>query len=358
MKRTLAVAACLMVTTLLAAGCAPKPTGGDQELGSAAGKKCKNDKITITQSTAGFLYFPSYVAEKAGYYEDAGLDPEITDLGGGPEAIAAVLGGSAEIALTSFPSVAAAADEGAPVKAFASVMTQYGSNVVMNPDAAKKAGVDEKSSAGEKIKALKGLTVGITSPGSATDQLMRYMLAREGLEPEKDVKLLPMGDSGSILAGYKKGRLDAFSLSSPTSDLAVEEGAVPLFNLSEGEYPRLDGFQYMVAMTSEKVVNERPEVLSCFTRALTRSLELIEKDPARAVKLARGAFGDIDPKLYAAAAKSNLAAYPTSAVIDRKKARGAFDFLRRIGEPTDVELEKVVDTELAAKVEEKEGRNG
>lgn len=358
MKRTLVASACLVVTTLLASGCADKPTGTNAELGSAAGKKCTDEDITITQSTDGFLYFPSYVAEQAGYYEDAGLNAEIADLGGGAEAIAAVLGGSAEISLTSFPSVVAAKDEGAPVKAFASVMTQYGSNVVMSPEAARKAGVTESSPAGEKIRALKGLTIGITSPGSATDQLMQYMLAQEGLDPESDVKLMPMGDSGSILAAFKKGRLDAFTLSSPTSDLAVADGGVRLFNLSEGQYPPLDGFQYMVAMTSDKVVGERPEVLSCFTRALSRALDLIERDPDRAVELARRSFGDIDPKLYATAAESNLASYPTSPVIEEEKARGAFDFLKEIGQPTDLKLDEVVDSELARKVEEGEAQDG
>ena len=350
MKRTIALPVSVLASALLATGCTSNSTSGAADLGAAAGQECDGEKITITQSTAGFLYFPSYVAEQAGFYKDAGLDPTITDLGGGAEAIAAVLGGSAEIALTSFPSVVTAADEGAPVQAFASVMTQYGSNVVISPEAAREAGVDENSSASDKIRALEGLTVGVTSPGSATDQLMRYMLAQEGMDPDADVNLLPMGDSGSILAGYKQGRLDAFTLSSPTSDLAVQDGGNLLFNLSEGEYPDLDGFQYMVAMTSNKVANDRPQVLSCFTEALDRALDLIEEDPDQAVELARAAFGDIDAELYEEAAASNLAAYPASPVIDEQKAQRAFAFLEQIDQSADIALEEVVDTELAKSV--------
>jgi NitT/TauT family transport system substrate-binding protein len=326
--------------------------GGDgEETAAPAGNgeaECSNDSLTLTQSTTGFLYLPSYVAENAGFYEDEGLDVSIQDLGGGAENVAAVASGSADVALTAYSSIVNAAEQGAPVVAINALMNQYASNIVIRESIAAEAGVTEDSPAEEKIQALKGLKIGITSPGSGTDQLMRYLFKQVGLDAQTDAQLLPIGGGAPMIAAFQRGEIDAFSLSSPTSDQAVENGGTLLFNMSEGQYEPLDNFLYIVAVANERSLDDKQRVLTCFSRAIASSLELINEDPEAAREAARPAFAELDEAVFNAAFDRNVAAYPETPVIDTEASDKVFDFIEEFeGELESVTTEDVVNTEIA-----------
>ena len=53
--------------------------------------------ITLTEVTHSIFYTPQYLADALGYFEDAGLDVEITLSSGADAVIAAVLSGEADI---------------------------------------------------------------------------------------------------------------------------------------------------------------------------------------------------------------------------------------------------------------------
>ncbi len=313
------------MSSLILAGCAgPANEGASVQ---ASDKGCNGDKLTLTQSTTGFLYFPSYLAENAGFFKEQGLEVHAKDLGGGSENVAAVVSGSADVALTAYSSIVSAREEGAPVVAIDSIMDQYASNVVISKEAAAEAGVTAKSSDEEKIAALKGLKLGITSPGSGTDQLFHYLFAQGGMDADDDAQLLPIGEESAMVAAFKTGKIDGFSLSSPTSDLAASQGGVMLFDLSSGEYKPLDPFLYIVAVANSDTLADKARVLTCFSKAIGQALTLIHEDPERAKELVRPAFADIDDSLYEAAFERNVAGYPATPVIDKAQASKVFDFV-------------------------------
>jgi NitT/TauT family transport system substrate-binding protein len=314
-----------VVSSLILAGCAGRADEGASV--KASEKGCDGDKLTLTQSTTGFLYFPSYVAEEAGFYEEQGLEVDAKDLGGGSENVAAVVSGSADVALTAYSSIISAREEGAPIVAIDSIMDQYASNVVISKEAAEKAGVTADSSAKEKIAALEGLKLGITSAGSGTDQLFHYLFEQGGMNADDDAQLLPIGEESAMIAAFKTGKIDGFSLSSPTSDLAVSQGGVMLFDLSSGEYAPLDPFLYIVAVANSDTLDEKARVLTCFSKAIGQALTLIDENPGRARELGRVAFADIDGSLYETAFERNVAGYPASPVIDKGEASKVFDFV-------------------------------
>jgi NitT/TauT family transport system substrate-binding protein len=337
----LATAACLVL-----AGCAQD--AGDSADVQASDESCDGDEFTLTQSTTGFLYLPSYVAEQAGFYEEQGLDVSIKDLGGGSENVAAVVSGSADVALTAYSSIVTAREEGAAVVAIDSLMNQYASNVVISQEAADAAGVDESSSPEEKIRALEGLKLGITSPGSGTDQLFRYLFAQEGMDAGEDAELLSIGTGSSMIAAFNTGQIDGFSLSSPTSDQAEADGGVMLFDLSGGEYEPLDPFLYIVAVANSRTLGDDARVLTCFSRAIAQALELIEQDPEAAKEAARPAFSEIDEALYDEAFERNLAAYPANPVIQEDEAQKVVDFVAGFEDGLEeASVETTVNTNLA-----------
>ena len=116
-----------------------------------------------------------------------------------------------------------AREHGAPVTVFGAVMTQYSSNIAVRRDWAKKFGVTENSPYKDKLKALKGITIGITSAGSGTDQLVRFLAKQAGLRPDRDMTITALGSGQAMLAAFSQNRIQAFSHSAPDAEEAAEE---------------------------------------------------------------------------------------------------------------------------------------
>src|SRR5262249_41637777 len=126
------------------------------------------------------------------------------------------------------------------VKAFAALVTHVPSQLVVQGDIAKKAGVTPQMPIVERIRLLKDLRIGITGVGSSTDKFLRSMLTYAKLDPERDVTIVPMGTASPLLAAFSQKRIDAFVFSSPTAETGlVKFGGVTLVNLGSGEFEPL-----------------------------------------------------------------------------------------------------------------------
>src|SRR3546814_19969781 len=132
------------------------------------------------------LSLPAVTAEGRVYFYEQNFDGMITSTGGGSKALAAVFGGDADIYVGAISSAFRAREKGTDVITFGTSMTQFGSNFVISGDWAKKHGITAASSYADKQKALKGIKVGVTSPGSGTDQAVRFLAKEAGLDPEQD----------------------------------------------------------------------------------------------------------------------------------------------------------------------------
>ncbi len=72
---------------------------------------------------------------------------------------------------------------------------------------------------------LKGKTVATGRPGAFGDQMVRYVLkAKLGLEPDRDVKLLAIGEAALALPALDRGIVDAASLTIPATLIARKMG--------------------------------------------------------------------------------------------------------------------------------------
>jgi NitT/TauT family transport system substrate-binding protein len=342
---------------LLAFGLALTACSSDEALPTASGEEggdnCQGEKIKVAQSAPSFLYHPFYVAQGAGYLEEAGLQVEVVDLGGGANVTSAAVSGSVDVAMGAFSTLLNARAEGAPVVALGAVQTEYASNVVVKEALMAAAGVTAESPVEEKLALLEGLRLGVTQPGSGTDQLARYLTRAAGLDPDTDVTIVPTGGSAANVAAFVSGETDVVLTSSPTSDVAIDQGdGAYLFNLARGEFEPLSGILYMAAFAGERAVRDRPEVLQCFMIALTRGLDLIADDPAAAAEAGRGGYPKITDEVYAEAHEANIASYPEDAVIEREAAEHAVEFANELG--GDIEetvLDELVNTDIAQRAE-------
>ena len=115
---------------------------------------------------------------------------------------------------------------------------------------------------------LKGKTVGISVFGGAYDLAARTILKHHGLEAEKQVTLLQIGDSRTLYSALMSGTIDSAILGPPYDIKAELEGANRLFDSSEIFDMPFSG----LATSKKKLQTDRAEV-----KAIVRGLERIRR---------------------------------------------------------------------------------
>src|SRR3974377_799336 len=141
---------------------------------AAAQDKPAQVKLAVGGKSAIF-YLPLSVTERLGYFKEAGLDVEIADVQSGARALQSLIGGSADIGVGTFDHTIQMQAKGQPVVA----VVQYGRypGFVL-------ATISSKAIAYQGPQSLKGLKIGVTSPGSSTHFMAAYMLVRSGLKAD------------------------------------------------------------------------------------------------------------------------------------------------------------------------------
>ncbi len=120
-------------------------------------------------------------------------------------------------------------------------------------------------------KQLRGKKIAGSSPGGSATLLVNQILKHFGLEPGKDVSVLPMGGSAAgRYAVLESGVVDASFLSVPENIIALEKGYNELIFAGDIlEFPQ-NGFG-----TSEKRIRENPDEVYRMVRATLRGLQFV-----------------------------------------------------------------------------------
>lgn len=172
-------------------------------------------KATIAVGGKNLLYYlPLTVAEQLGYFKAEGLDLQIVDFAGGARALQAVIGGSADVVSGAFEHTVNMQSKGQFMRAFA--LQGLAPQIVL--------GVNPKTMPNFKtIADLKGRKIGVTAPGSSTNVMVNFLLAKAGLKPS-DVSIVGVGASQGAVAAMTSGQVDAISNLDPVITLLTRGG--------------------------------------------------------------------------------------------------------------------------------------
>jgi NitT/TauT family transport system substrate-binding protein len=235
------------------------------------------EKMQMVTSSTGLLYATSYIAKHMGYFEEEGLDVTITDGSGGSNAVAAVVGGSADIGDVGIRNVSQAIERGVGMKVIATGINAFPATLVVNSDFAKNAGVTESSTLTERMAALKGGTVAVTDIGGASGGFVRYLLKQAGL-PEDYVTLINLNSNAGQLASLKAGRIDGFVNTSPTTETAIAEGYGFDMVVPSRDMPDIKDMHFIIIAVREDYLNENRENVHKLLRGIRRAQLLVQNE--------------------------------------------------------------------------------
>lgn len=172
-------------------------------------------KVTLAVGGKNLLYYlPLSIADQLGYFKAEGLELSIVDFAGGAQALRAVVGGSADVVSGAFEHTVNMQSKGQRLRAF--VLQGRAPQIVL--------GVNPKTMPNYKTAAdLKGKKVGVTAPGSSTNVMVNFFLAKAGLKPS-DVSIVGVGAAQGAVAAMRAGQIDALSNLDPVVTLLQRSG--------------------------------------------------------------------------------------------------------------------------------------
>ena len=127
---------------------------------------------------------------------------------------------------------------------------------------------------------LRGKTIGVSRAGSISEIVLRYVLrAKLGLQPDRDVKLLVVGDPAVGLQALERGIVDATPLTMPLPLMATKMGFRELVN-----YDALGiTFPANTVTTSRQTVAKRSELIDSFLRTLIEGIYIFKSNKPKSL---------------------------------------------------------------------------
>ena len=274
-------------------------------------------KVTIAVGGGGCLcYLPTILAKQLGEFEKAGISVEVVDFKGGSESLKAVIGGSADVVSGYFDHCVNLAAKGQHLQAFVVYDRYPGLALVVSPKHA-----DEIKS----VKDLANKKVGVSAPGSSTDFFLKYLLSKNGVDPNS-VGVVGVGLGATAVAAMEQGQIDAAVMLDPSvtilqgrnkdlkilSDTRTQKDTLAVFG---GEYP--GGALYTKA---DWIAGHQKEVQGMAT-AIVATLKWIHSHTPEEImnKMPPEMVGK-DKDLYLAALKNTIPMYSETGRMDPKGA--------------------------------------
>jgi NitT/TauT family transport system substrate-binding protein len=237
-------------------------------------------KVTLSIPPVGDS-LPVYQAIDKGYFEAEGLDVELTPAANGATTINALVSGSTDLALVSYPSLITAHSSDLPITIAAPAIAgteEYAAGLYVLADSDIEAPAD-----------MVGKKMATPSLGSVGDIWFRGVLLQEGLSPD-DVTYVEIPQA-NMAAALEAGDVDGIFQTEPT--LSATEANVDVRSIGYQEGP-----QGLFA-TSDQLMEEQPEVVTAFRAALAKAVADIEADPRGVVEAIMPEYTEMAPEVAA-----------------------------------------------------------
>lgn len=248
--------------------------------------------VRITQPSQSLSYMAIYVGRVLGLFEKAGIDLEVViTRGDGPD-VQALMAGEVDFVATPPHHLYTLYLQQQQLYGICGVLGRCGINLVIGKEAAKERGVTEDSSIDEKLEALRGLTIGVSAPGSLTYNIAEYYIRRAGLKPQVDAAVIPSGTGPSAIAAMKNGIVNGYSFSSPLTDQLVQmEIADWLINNTRAQDPALEEFLHAVIYARPDFLEKNEDLARRLVGVIVEASSWIRQSSVEDIV---GAIGDLD----------------------------------------------------------------
>ncbi|MGZ9185459.1 MAG: ABC transporter substrate-binding protein, partial [Candidatus Binatia bacterium] len=226
---------------------------------STSSSRAENLKIGYGAFSLGYALI--WITKEGRLFEKNGLDVDVLYLESNLVRTA-LISGDIPIGAMSGAAMAAPKLQGADLVVLLGFQNYLPFRLVVRPEI--KSAAD-----------LKGKRVGVAGFGLVAERAARLVVAKLGLNPEKDIILLQTGGEATRLAALINGSIDATVLNPPIHKRAVEAGMRVLANMAEMGIP----FQNSALVTSQRFIAKNQEVTRRLVKSFVEGIHLIKTNP-------------------------------------------------------------------------------
>ena len=236
---------------------------------------------------------PIWVMEDRKLLQKQGVTPEIIAISASPTVLQALLAEEIDAASISVTTLTSSRLAGADTVMILGVVPTFVDHII-------------SISAITKIEQLRGKTGGVNRLGSTSDLGLRLALRKLGIDPDKDVKIIPAGGNPERFAALSKGITQFTIMPEPFLTEAEKLGFRNLYNVADLKIP----FWWNGILTREGIIKAKRPLLQKVTRAVTEAIHIIKTEKEYAKAIFKKNLGVSNPEGLERAYKDYSAVFP------------------------------------------------
>ena len=227
--------------------------------------------IQLNEVTRSVFYAPQYAAISNGFFEEEGLELEITTGQGADKVTTAILAGQSDIGLCGPEAAIYVYNEGKEdyIEVFAQLTQKDGSFLVSKEPTDNFQWTD-----------LIGKTVIPGRKGGVPYMTLEYVLKQNGINPQTDLVLDDSIKFDLMAGAFTGGDAEYVTLFEPTASMTQDAGkgyVVASVGETAGEVP------YTAYCAPKSYIENNSDIIEGFTRAIYRGEQWVEEHTAREV---------------------------------------------------------------------------
>jgi NitT/TauT family transport system substrate-binding protein len=220
-------------------------------------------------------------------FEAEGIAAEIIDFDGGGPAVQALAGGGVDLCICAGDHAMRLASRGLGGAVLVALLDRHPYSLL--------APIGSPAS---DLASLRGKPVGITSPGSLTDNTLRYMIRKLGLSPDSDYEIIAAGTGASMRAAIERGSVAAGMFTTPDVQAYMATGKYKFVaDFRDLDYMALD----LIAVGSWLKANDA--TAHAVARAIVNAEKIIQTDQNAVQAAVHERFPSLSPDLVVAVAR-------------------------------------------------------
>lgn len=272
--------------------------------------------------------FPLYYGKEKGFFSQQGIKLEIKYYWGGPELAAGIESGEAPVGEMGLLPFSKAFADGLKARVIgSSIIQKLDHFLVAKPEI-------------ESLEQLKGKRVGLLSLGSCDDYFLKKMLQTVGLDSDKDIEKVPMGDQYGRLESITSGTTDAAFVVEPYVSLGESRGVIRVLHVVGEFYPN---YQWGIIAASDRMLREDPELLQRAMTAFRQSCRSLSENIEEAAGIGGKVF-DIEADAFRKSLERNLPTWELDAQLDKEGMENCFRIQKEMGAvPQDFDFQDIAD---------------
>jgi NitT/TauT family transport system substrate-binding protein len=293
------------------------------------------EKIRIGVPELNAQFLPLALAEKRGYFKEDGLQGEIIRINP-TVALAALVSGELDYWTVIGNSVGAII-QGAPLRVLACYVPGSPSALIARPEF-------------KSVQELRGKAIGLNTSGGALESTARLIFKHFGLDPDKEIKFLPLGTNERRFSSMKQG-LTAGTMGSPPLDfLGKKMGFVVLARAYE-----LFSYPTSGVIASARKIKEKPDEVKRVITAGIKATRYIRQNREGTIQFMTE-WSKIDREMATATYENVLKLFNDDGSLPEKGLLLVIDELKKLGKvEREISVREVADLSLLREAQKELG---